>query len=56
MVSFYNFVGNFNIDYVEVWMRFFIQSLDGEVRKWFRGLPPNSIAYIEALCEDFIKQ
>jgi hypothetical protein len=30
--------------------------LDGEVRKWFRGLPPASIAYIEALYETFIKQ
>jgi hypothetical protein len=37
-------------------MRLFIQSLYGEVRKWFRGLPLASIAYIEASDETFIKQ
>jgi len=30
--------------------------LDGEVRKWFQGLPPASIKYIEALDEAFIKK
>jgi hypothetical protein len=30
--------------------------LEGEVRKWFRGLPPASIANIEALDETFINQ
>jgi hypothetical protein len=56
LVAFYSFADNFNIDYVDVWMRLFVQSLDGEVRKWFRGLPPASIADIEALDEAFIKQ
>jgi hypothetical protein len=37
-------------------MRFFIQSLDGEVRKWFRGLAPGSIAGIEALDNVFLRQ
>jgi len=37
-------------------MRLFVQSLDGEVRKWFLGLPPTSIANIDALDEAFIKQ
>jgi hypothetical protein len=37
-------------------MRLFVQSLDGEVRKWFWGLPPASIADIDALDEAFIKQ
>ena len=32
----------------DVWMRVFVQSLDGEVRKWFRELPPNSIDGIDA--------
>jgi hypothetical protein len=37
-------------------MRVFIQSLDGEVRKWFRGLAPGSIAGIEALDNVFLRQ
>jgi hypothetical protein len=35
LVAFYSFVDNFNIDYADVWMRLFVQILDGEVRKWF---------------------
>ena len=31
------------IDYEYVKMRLFAQSLSGEVKKWFRVLPPNSI-------------
>jgi hypothetical protein len=56
MVAFYSFVDNFNIDYLDVWMRLFVQSLDGEVRKWFESLPPSSIEYIEVLDESFINQ
>jgi hypothetical protein len=37
-------------------MRLFVQSQDGEVRKWFRSLLLASIAYIEALDEAFIKK
>jgi hypothetical protein len=54
LVAFYIFVDNFNIDYADVWMRLFVQTLDGEVRKWFQGLPPASITNIEALDEAFI--
>jgi hypothetical protein len=53
---FYSFANNFNIDYEDVWMRLFVQSLDGEVRKWFKGLPPTSIVDIKALDETFIKK
>jgi len=38
-----------------VWMRVFVQSLDGEARKWFRELTPRSIADIEALDDAFLK-
>jgi hypothetical protein len=31
LVSFYSFVDNFKIDYADMWMRFFVQSLYGEV-------------------------
>jgi uncharacterized small protein (DUF1192 family) len=37
-------------------MRVFVQSLDGEVRKWFRGLAPGSIFGIEALDSVFLRQ
>jgi hypothetical protein len=56
LVSFYSFADNFNIDYADVCMRLFVQSLDGEVRKWFQCLPPSLIIDIEALDEAFIKQ
>jgi hypothetical protein len=56
LVSFYSFAYNFNIDYADVWMRLFVQSLDGEIRKWLWGLPPASIAGVEALDEAFITQ
>ena len=36
-------------------MRVFVQSLDGEVRKWFKELPPNSIDGIDALEEAFMR-
>jgi len=36
-------------------MRVFIQSLDDEVRKWFRGLAHKSIAKIEALDNAFLR-
>jgi hypothetical protein len=36
-------------------MRVFVQSLDGEVRKWFRGLTLGSISKIEALDDVFLR-
>jgi hypothetical protein len=53
--SFYSFVGNFNVEHVDVWMRLFVQSLNGEERKWFRTFPPKSIADIVALYDAFLK-
>jgi hypothetical protein len=43
LASFYSYVDNLNIENEDVWMRVFVQSLDGEARKWFRGLPLGSI-------------
>ena len=37
-------------------MRMFVQSLNGEVRRWFRELPTNSITIIEELQDLFMKQ
>jgi hypothetical protein len=56
LASFYSYADNLNIEGEDVWMRVFIQSLDGEVRKWFRGLAPGSIAGIEALDSIFLRQ
>jgi len=53
--SFYSYADNLDINEDDVWMRFFVQSLDGEARKWFRELTPRSIADIEALDDVFLK-
>jgi len=54
--SFYSYADNLNINEDDVWMRVFVQSLDGEARKWFRELPHGSIIDIEALDDAFLKQ
>jgi hypothetical protein len=56
LAAFYSYADNLNIENEDVWMRVFVQSLDGEVRKWFRGLAPGSIAGIEALDSAFLRQ
>lgn len=53
--SFYSYADNLDISEDDVWMRFFVQSLDGQARKWFRDLTPRSITDIEALDDAFIK-
>ena len=50
------YADNQNFENEDVWMRVFVQSLDGEVRKWFRELPPNSIDGIDALEDVFMRQ
>jgi ribonuclease HI len=56
LAAFYSYADNLNIENEDVWMRVFIQIMDGEVRKWFRGLAPGSIAGIEALDSVFLRQ
>jgi len=56
LVAFYSYVDNMNIENEDVWMRVFVQSLEGEARKWFRGLTPGSIVGIEAFDNDFLRQ
>jgi hypothetical protein len=53
--SFYIFADNFNVEHPDVWMRLFVQSLDGEARKWFGSFPPNSIFDIVDLDDAFLK-
>jgi hypothetical protein len=40
---FYSYADNLNITDEDVWMSVFVQSLDGEARRWFRELTPGSI-------------
>jgi hypothetical protein len=56
LTAFYSYAYNLNIENEDVWMRFFVQSLNGETRKWFRGLTPGSIAGIEDLDDALLRQ
>jgi hypothetical protein len=56
LASFYSYADNLNIENEDVWMRVFVQSLDGEARKWFKGLTLGSIVGIEALDDVFLRQ
>jgi len=53
--SFYSYANSLDINEEDVWMRVFVKSLDGEAKKWFRELPPRSIADNEALDDVFVK-
>jgi ribonuclease HI len=53
--AFYAYAENINISEEDVWTRIFVQSLDGQARKWFKELPTNSVAGIEQLDEVFLK-
>ena len=37
--AFYSYVENINIEQEDVWTRVFVQSLDGQARKWFKEVP-----------------
>ena len=48
-------------DYMEIEeeivnMRIFAQSLGGDVKKWFKNLPPNNINDLPALHQTFINK
>ena len=51
--AFYAYAENINISEEDVWTRVFVQSLDGQARKWFKELPANSITGIEKLDATF---
>ena len=46
LAAFYSYADNQNIEHEDVWTRLFIQSMDGEARKWFRDLLAGSIVGI----------
>ena len=53
--AFYSYAENINIEQEDVWTRVFVQSLDGQARKWFKELLAGSVAGIEALDDIFSK-
>jgi hypothetical protein len=53
--SFYRFAEIQAIENEDVWMRVFVQSLDGDARDWFKDLPPGSIDEIAALDDSFLR-
>ena len=54
--AFLHYADNKDIEDKDVWMRMFVQSLDGDVRKWFKELPANSITIIEEIHDLFMRQ
>ena len=53
---FCTFAENFNVGHLDVVMRIFVQSLSGEARKWFKGLPDDSINDWDELERQFIQR
>ena len=52
---FCTFAKFFNVEHLDVVMRLFVQSLSGESRKWFKGLPNGSINDWDELKSQFIQ-
>ena len=52
---FCTFTENFNVEHLDVVMRLFVQSLNGEARKWFKGLPNGSINNWDELEIQFVQ-
>jgi hypothetical protein len=54
LASSYRFAEIQVIENEDVWMRVFVQSLDGDVRDWFKDMPPRSIDGIVPLDDSFL--
>jgi len=54
--TFCAFVKNLNVEQLDVVMRLFVQSLNGEARKWFKSLPNASITTWEELENSFTQK
>ena len=52
---FYRFAEIQAIENEDVWMRVFVQSLDGDARDWFKDLPPGSTDGIAAMDDAFLR-
>jgi hypothetical protein len=56
MALFDQFVDILGIEYEDVYMRLFVQTFEGQVKTWFRGLPANSITTYDELETAFLRQ
>ena len=56
IVVFCNFAESLNVEHLDVVLRLFVQSLDGEARKWFKGLPNNTNPSWEEMERLFIQK
>jgi hypothetical protein len=55
-LSFFDVFGViFGLEHEYVYMRLFVQKFEGEVRIWFKGLPPNSLDSYDALETTFLR-
>ena len=54
--TFYSFVDNFNVENLDVVLRLFMQSLDGEARKWFKTLADHSVTTWEIMEDNFLRK
>jgi hypothetical protein len=53
---FNNFVDLEEVDYADAKMRLFAQSLSGDIRKWFKALPPAGIRDFAAFERSFLNK
>ena len=53
LADFYAYADNLNTEQEDVWMRIFVQCIEGDVRKWFRSLIVDRITGIEPLDNTF---
>ena len=56
LANFYAYADNLNTEQEDVWMRIFVQCIEGDVRKWFRYLTVGSITGIETLDDTFLRK
>lgn len=54
--TFYAFAKNLNVEQLDVVLRLFVQSLDGEAINWFKALPNASITTQEELENSFTQK
>ena len=53
---FRSFAENLNVEHLDVLLRLFVQSLDGEARKWFKTLADRSVDTWERMDEVFLRK
>lgn len=54
--AFFAFAQNLNVEHLDVVLRLFVQSLDGEIRKWFNSLLDASITTWEEMVNSFMEK